>query len=267
MLRGEADVETLVEAMNEYLEKKVTSDDLRHLIGVLNSERVPSLAPESAMQKRINGISLNAHAPAFTPGSMTKGPPPEHDGIVSKDMMEFLESHAQDPDVDPLELLSNFCPTMDLQELEEIYKDHHENFGWTLNVLLAMQDGGEADLDEKEKETHPPPSAPPLSLDWSEEAFPELPGQKTVTHNAAPNGKTSFLDIAKKRRPPAEKPLPRSPPEASHGVRQRKENVEDPGVTIPWVVTGDAVSKQYAELRAAASRYAKLRNACFCEVS
>ena len=181
--------------------------------------------------------------------------------------MEFLESHAQEPDVDPLELLSSFCPTMDPQELEEIYKDHRENFVWTLNVLLAMQDGGEADLDDKDKETHPAPTAAPLALDWSEEAFPELPGQKSVTHSAAPNGKTSFLDIAKKTRPPAEKLLPRSPPEASHGsVRQRKENEDEPGA-IPWVVTGDAVSKQYADLRAAASRYAKLRNACFCEVA
>ena len=138
-----------------------------------------------------------------------------------------------------------------------------------------MERGGFETVASKRKGENSSPGATPVQphglpkqLDLGEEAFPGLPGQKPVTA-VKPSSKTKkmYLDMAKKKQPQktTDKTNAATAPQESCPISWKEKNENEE--SIPWVVTGEAVSKQYKELRAAAVEYAKMRNACFSEVT
>lgn len=278
---GEVMCETLTELMNEFSTKTVRSNEVRQLIELVNAHE--AVKAENPLKNEAHEVqkgaqsTLNATAPAFEPRSLREM---DRDGqgqcLVQMDLVDFIETYLQDPENDPLNLLASIFPAMEASEIEKEYQAQNKSFVWTLDALMTMKEGFEpVSRARKPKEAMEPsaviePAVPvdvsPVELDLSEEAFPELPGQKQKPSGHCGSRKTTFLDIAKKKRPPARiaKPPPRSPPDP-HDVNPPRQNSRYGG-PIPWVVTGEAVSKEYAKLRADASEFAKLRNACFCEV-
>lgn len=269
-MEGTETWESLAEMMADYCTKPLGVQEIKHLETIWNAPDISIEAkntwnaPDTSVEKTesvksLSGSKLNADAAEFNPCYLKS--------TVLNEGREFtLEEIFEEGllgEKQPIEFLKETFPDIDLLELKQLFEANNKSIGWTLRVLMSYKDGMksvgsfEGFLGDMESDMG---SFPEEDLD---EAFPPLPGQTIpALHHPIANG-TSFLEIAKKKRPPAvDKPLSNSQESC---FLSRKVSFDD-DTPIPWVETGEAVAREYARLRKEASVYAKQRNACFCNV-
>lgn len=114
-------------------------------------------------------------------------------------------------------------------------------------------------------------------FDYSLEQFPALGGPAPSTAASSSGKQSNWAAITSKPPAPAaaagsSKPSPFSTTNSSaqrqqgpavQGAAASAQQRSDAGAEVPWVETGAAVSQEYADARAEASDYARVRNACF----
>lgn len=265
------DCESLLEMINGYFRSPVSKTEVKDLVEEFES--VKGKTPKSSSpvemtndlkKESISTSRLNADAEAFCPVKKKTESKCNDLFFQEQDLADFIGSYLEDPKNDPVELLLQMFPSIPRIEIDALFQSNDQRFSLTLEALLQAKNSGSLSPDS-EQDLHP------TSLDLSTEEFPELQScQRTWSTGSSrsESSKQSFLDVARKK--------PISPQQTSPavsglglttstGFSYRKPKT--PNGTIPWVITGEAVSKQYAKLRADASEFAKLRNACFSEAT
>eukprot|EP00210_Caulerpa_lentillifera_P005701 g5452.t1 len=280
--------ESFKEMINSYFVCSVSTDDVKNLVKEFESVRKKSMEEPmiKAVSKETNTTTtttrnsldfgeksfsssrLNASAEEFFPVQKKTELKNSDFSSQEQDLADFIGSYLEDPNNDPTELLLQMFPYTSKEDLELLYNSNNQRFSLTLEALLQGKGSGSWIQDNSE-DLHP------TRLDLNSKDFPELQScQRTSsTGSIWTESKESFLDVVKKKpisppqTPSAASTINSLLPSGGGGGGGSYWKTKTQNGTIPWVITGDAVSKQYAKLRADASEFAKLRNACFSEAT
>lgn len=227
--------------------------------------------PEKDMNASVAATKLSAQAKEFVPrcaheSLMISGDfdpvdsSNDTDVTVEDTSLEDLCSISKHDGVDAMGLLSCLYPAISVAALQSLLDANNADVGLCIRLLSQMSFQSSS-LNVAETNQMP--------IDMSEESFPSLPGSgvgtvKIQNQNQADRRfvaalKKTGLDVSKKQdTTSSSKPMVSD----SSGFIQ-----QEPGsYSIPWVETGDKVSRQYSEAREEAREYARRRNAYFEQV-
>ena len=168
-----------------------------------------------------------------------------------------------------LEYLNCQFPSYSREALQGLFLAHHLDIAATIQTLVRVnldlgvqRVSGESDMFDC-----------PENIDLGEEVFPALPGHQAGCVPAASGlqHKENFVDVVKKMRKQEDAG---QIPKATRNVQKQGHSQQrwtsanrarEP--EVPWVATGEVVSEQYAKAREEARNHARVRNACFMQVS
>lgn len=171
---------------------------------------------------------------------------------------EFLETGAEDF-VDAIGLFSCLYPMYSIDALHTLLSGNDGNVALTLRIL------GQIESDVHTSKASHAPAVQEKIVDMGESAFPSLPGTGSAANSMSDVQKSPskcFLTAVKKQpvKTVNQHQIYYNPQETTTFLRQA------PKKSIPWVDTGDTVSKQYSEAREEAREFARRRNAYFEQV-
>lgn len=171
---------------------------------------------------------------------------------------EFWEAETGDS-VDAIGLLSCLYPMYSIDALQMLLLANNGNLAFILRILGQM----ESDMHSS-TESHAN-VAPEKIVDMSESTFPSLPSTGSAASKIADvrnDPGRNFVTAVKKQ-------VPKIVNEHREYSNLQETNAffqRAPKKSIPWVETGDFVSKQYTEARKEAREFARRRNAYFEQV-